>query len=386
MSDLREALEGAFESAGEESGQETDVGPIETAGATSGGGEDASGGTTTPDAAPEAKAAAPGRARDEAGKFAKASGTSKAPAPKALAPKETSIRTEPLKAAAPAPGTAGNQAEPVAAAPTPEAKAPQSWKPAAREKWAALPPEVQQEAVRVDREVRQVMQEAAASRKFHQSFNEIFSPYMGMVQAEGSEPLRAVGNLLQTAAALRTAPPAHKAQLVAQMVRQFSIPIDALDAALAGQAPPQGQAQGVDPTAIARQVHQSIMQDFQRQRSQMAAQNGHKEVAAFVEGKEFIEDVRETMADILDLRARQGIQTSLEDAYKMALKLHPEVSGVIAQREAAKAAQSANVSTLRAKNAASSVRSQPTSAPANGRESRNLRDDLEAAISAASGR
>lgn len=383
MSDLREALEGAFESAGEESGQTTDVGPIETAGASTGSGEDASGGTATPDVAPEAKAPAPARARDEAGKFAKASSAPKANATKALAPKETSLSSEPAKTV---PGTTGNQAEPVAATPTPEVKAPQSWKPAAREKWAALPPEVQQEAVRVDREVRQVMQEAAASRKFHQSFNEVFSPYMGMIQAEGSEPLQAMGRLLQTAAALRTAPPTHKAQLVAQMVKMYGVPIDALDAALAGQAPPQGQAQGVDPTAIARQVHQSIMQDFQRQRSQAAAQNGHKEVAAFVEGKEFIEDVRETMADILDLRARQGIQTSLEDAYKMALKLHPEVSGVIAQREAAKAAQSANVSTLRAKNAASSVRSQPTSAPVNGRESRNLRDDLEAAISAASGR
>ncbi len=76
------------------------------------------------------------RARDEKGRFA---------------PKGP-------EAPAPAIGAPAKPQAPAEVAPTPPVesiKPPQSWKPGIREKFAALPPEVQQEVIRREREVEQ---------------------------------------------------------------------------------------------------------------------------------------------------------------------------------------------------------------------------------------
>lgn len=97
--------------------------------------------------------------RDDKGRFA--------PKAKDAAPEQKSLAAPP-QAPSTAPA-ATDAAPPSPAQPSPAAadlRAPSSWKPAAREKWAALPPEIQQEVVRVDREIRQTMQETAAVRRF----------------------------------------------------------------------------------------------------------------------------------------------------------------------------------------------------------------------------
>jgi hypothetical protein len=85
-------------------------------------------------------------------------------------------------------------------------------------------------------------------------------------------------------------------------------------------------------------------------------------VEAFTSTAEFMDDVREDVADMMELASRRGVALTLEDAYNRACKLHPEVSQVLQQREAAKAANALQASTQRARAASSSVRSQPTAA------------------------
>lgn len=337
MSGIREALGAAFDKA---------EAPAEAPEAAAP--EPAAPAPETPPAAPvaaEAPApvvevkspASPGR--DEKGRFAP-----KAPAePEAKTPEPAAGET-PKESAA----------EPEVPA-EPALKPPQSWKPAAREKWAALPPEVQQEAVRVDREVQRVMREAAPARKLAEDFIRTVAPFEAMIRAEGSEPLKAVGNLLQTAAALRTAPPAYRAQLVAQLVRTYQIPIDALDAALVGEAPKGHDAGPVDAGSVAQQV----MAMLEQQSSSRRAQHGQAEVEQWSDGKEFFDDVREDMADLLEAAAKRGKALTLDDAYKRALQLHPDVSQVLKQREAAEAAKKLNASAQRAKAAGVSVKTEP---------------------------
>jgi len=56
-----------------------------------------------------------------------------------------------------------------------------------------------------------------------------------------------------------------------------------------------------------------------------------------------------------------GVAKDLPSAYDAALKLHPEISGVLEQRKAAEAARTGNAATERAVQAASSVRASPVS-------------------------
>lgn len=270
---------------------------------------------------------------------------------------------------APAPTKPGVAAAPVAtgtpaATPPAELKAPQSWKAGTREKWGALPPEVQQEVYRREKETAAALQQASQARELHSAFTQTVQPYLGMIQAEGGQPMAAIGNLLQTAAALRTAPAGHKAQLIANMVRTFGVPIEALDAALSGQPMPQGQGhqQAVDPNAIARQVMQQVTQGLQTQRQQATQQRYVTQMQDFASKHEFYDDVREYMADLLEVAGRRGIELTPEDAYNRSCEMHPEISKVHAQRKAVQQANATVASTQRARAASSSIRSQPSGA------------------------
>ena len=56
-------------------------------------------------------------------------------------------------------------AEPVEAKSSPTDRAPQSWKPAEKAKWATIDPDVKQEIYRREREVTKTLSETAAARQ-----------------------------------------------------------------------------------------------------------------------------------------------------------------------------------------------------------------------------
>lgn len=321
------------------------------------------------------------RARDETGRFTRAEKPqpSKTPAPAVAKPTATP---------APKPQAANVTPQPVV--PTASAtKPPQSWKPQAREKWATLPPEVQQEAIRRETETARALQESSEARKSWDSFRQVVAPYEGMLRAEGSEPIAAVASLLQTAAALRTAPVQHKAQLMAQMMGTFGIPVQALAAALDGQPVPQQAQPQFDPA----QVEQRIMQRLQAQQQQALLARNADEVEAFGEGREFYDvndptgrQIREMMGDMMEVAAKRGLPLSLEEAYNRALRLHPDTSAVLSQREAGQQANATQASTQRAKRASSSTRSHPASPLDMGSKPKDLRAALEAAWDSSTGR
>lgn len=370
MTEIREALNGAFDKSSPDTPPPESGTPIEALGTDD---------TPPPGELPasEAPAAAATPARGATGKFTK---PGQAPSVPTLAP------TAPAAAStSPAETPAATAATP----PTPTVKAPQSWRPEVREKWAVLPPEVQQEVARREREVATALQETAGARRTAEAFTRLVEPYRALMT---DEPIKVVGGLLQTFAALRTAPPAHKAQLVARLIQDYQIPVDALASALDGQPASQqpGQppaAPALDPETLLSQAEQRVMQRIQAQTQKAMAEKARRETEAFVaSGKaEFFDDVRDLMANALDIAARSGVALTLQEAYDRACVLHPEVSKVLEQRKLSTAATANNAATQRAKAAASSVRSQPAAAPAAPAPD-DIRSQLEASISRLSGR
>jgi hypothetical protein len=320
---------------------------------------------STPAVAVEEASETSGQPRGPDGKFAKKAADEAghgASAPEAGATPAGVATTPPVGQPVP---------EPVAAV-----KPPQSWKPAAREHWASLPPAVQAEIARREGETSKVLSETGEARKFRETFQQAVAPYEAMLRSEGSDPVQAVSSLLETARQLKSGSPQQKAAMVAQIVRGYNVPIDALDAQLAGQ-PYQGQQQQPMQDPRVDQLF-AQMEQAKQQRVQQEAQQADEAVTTFGADKEFFDDVREDMADIIEIAEKRGQKMDLEVAYKRAIGMNEEISGIMRQREAAKAAATTKVATQRSKAAASSVRgSGPPAATPPGMGS--LEDEVRAA-------
>jgi len=330
-----------------------------------------------PEAAPESpveEAPVSDAARDEQGRFA----------PKAEA-QEVSLPEEKAQESI----TPGPKPGPRA----PDERAPASWSPEVRQHWQALPPDVRQEVYKREREVQQTLQDSAEARKTVDSFQRVIAPYEAYIRAENSNPLQAVDNLMATAVRLRTANGPELADLVAGIVQQFGLGrfgqpfIEQLDTALASKL-------GVGPQAASQpapQLQQALQQelapirqfmsqieDMKSQREQQATQQAAQSVEQFLQQAEFGQDVREEMADILELSARRGRDLTLQDAYNQAVRLHPSIGKIVSQREQAQ--QSARPLAQR-KIAASSVSgSAPMGAPQ--QSATDIRSAIESAIEA----
>lgn len=390
---MRDALAAAFDAAEErEAAPAEEVEPVEAAPA-----EEPDAPVEEPqeargDAAPEngaeeqTQASEDGRARDEQGRFAaKAKPDPKAKPGKATAkPQEPAAQTKkPDAQAAPAEGQ-----EPPKEPTAPASKPPAGWGPAAREHWGKLPAEVQREVAKRERETAQVLERTAQERKQSEGARQFASeiantlrPYEAMIRAESSGPLQAIDSMFRFAHALRSAPPPHKAQLVANLVKTYGVPIEALADALEGkpgQAPPQQYAPPPQPPPQPREFRDPRLDQLLARQEQALQQQYQSEMQKFAETHDFYDDVREDMASFVEIAAKRGVDLPLEEAYNRSIALHPEIQQVLKQRETVKAAATAQAATQRAKAAASSVKPHPAQAAPQASGPKDLRAQIEA--------
>lgn len=272
-------------------------------------------------------------------------------------------------------------------------KAPASWKPEEREGWDKLDPRHQQAVLRREREITQTLAQTAGMRQFANEVARTLDPYLPMIQAEGSNPVRAIGEVMKTAALLRTAPPQQKALAVGDMILQFGVDLKILDqyltAKMEGKSMPQG---GQDLSGIEQLIQRQLapVQEFMgtiQQQRQQAAQRVTQQAAQTLDqfmqdpANEFAEDVREDMADLLDMAANRGVTLSLQDAYKRATMAHPTISMIVARRAAQATAAQQTAAAQRARNA--SVSPSNSGAPAqsdDGEGDGSLRSDIMSSV------
>lgn len=273
-------------------------------------------------------------------------------------------------------------------------RAPASWRPETREHWAQLPEGVRAEVSRRESEVAKTLQETAEARKTVEAVMKTIEPYQHFIKAENSNPLQAIDNLMATAARLRTGTAPELATLVAGMVSQFGVGrfgngfVELLDQALAGQQPksdPQQAAldQALNQRLAPLQNMYSQFQQAQQTQQMQAAQSAQNQVSRFLTKAEFGEDVREEMADLLEVANRKGQNLTLQDAYKKACMLNDNVRSVLQQRRKAQGAQTQTQAAKRARSTAVQVSG---AAPMGGmkQETTNVRNAIEAAIAMSS--
>lgn len=277
-----------------------------------------------------------------------------------------------------------------AGAQQPQLRAPASWKPNERELWAKLPPDVQQAVVRRETETARSLQESARARDALTHVQRVVSPYTANIQASGSDAIGAIENFFKADHTLRHGSVSEKAQLAANIIKQYGVDINALDQVLAGQAvtPDPNTQMAEQLRREMQQQLQPVMQYFngiqgQRQRAMQQINSdagGQVETFAQDPKNEFFEDVREDMADIIDLYTARGASISLQDAYNRAINMNPQVSAIVQQRAEQQRVNTQAQAAQRARRAAASISGSP--APA-GAAPGPAGDDRRATIAAA---
>lgn len=329
MSDLRSALESAFE-------EKTDEAPhTETV-------------VNTPEPVTQEKpleTSAEQRARDEAGRF-----SAKEKAPEPVAPPAEEVK--PIKA-------------------------PSSWKPAAQEAYlkagrgeTLTTEEVRiltSEADRRESDFHRGVEEFKTHAQKARAYEQVIAPYQQTFQQLGVDAPTAIGALLKADHTLRYGDPATKAQYFQQLAQQYGVNLEQI------QNPPQYDPQTQYLMQQLNELRQTQAQ-WHNNIQQQEQTRANQELEQFSQaGNAHFDAVRGDMADLLET----GKAISLQDAYEKAVWMNPDIrqSLIEQQRSEAQKKAMAEAQTLRAKTAAVSVKGSSPSAggvQTNGSDLRSL--------------
>jgi hypothetical protein len=237
------------------------------------------------------------------------------------------------------------------------------------------------------------MQEAAQARQQTTQLQEVFAPHMDRINSVyGGNAMQAVNNLLAVERQLFNGTAVSKAQLIANIVKQFGIDVVALDHALAGVAPPEVTQQQSNIEQLLEQRLAPIQQfvQSQQQREQQARQQEQQRVNHTIESMAvdpkfpYFEEVRQDMADIIEMGNRRGVAISLEDAYTRAVRMNDDTYQASSSRSSSQAATDAALQAHQAaqlaKGAAVSVSGNPTGVGTNHGNPEDLRGTILAAL------
>lgn len=321
------------------------------------------------------------RARDEAGRFAQAVKGEEKPKRETLTLPE---KTEGVQAD---PGAKLGVTDPAPAAPitpaAPAIKPPEGLKGELKAKFGELPPEWQQEISRREAEAHKALTSQDEERQFGRRINQLSSPYLPTIRAEGATVEKAFENYLQTAHVLRQGTPFQKAQALHSIAQQFNVDLN-LPLQGAGSDPQTAQLwQRLEAAEAKLQA-----QDQQRQQQESQGLQSQVETFASQPGHEHFQTVRVHMGALMEA----GAAKTMDEAYQMAIWAHPDLRSTLldAQTKAAEEKRKTEQLALsqRAKQAAVSVTGAPgSSRPLNGAQSHgSIEDDVRAAMSEVQGR
>lgn len=275
--------------------------------------------------------------------------------------------------------------------PSEDLKAPASWKPAAREHWNSLKPDVKREILRREGDIQKGLQQASQHKKVAEEYYHTIQPYQGIIRAAGATPSQAISTMFDTAMQLTFGNPKQKAQKVREIIENYSVDIETLDMVLADM-----EVEDVGDPQLLQAIDQRLqpvtqfmneMRGYQQNQDTQLQTQVQSDLQAFAGSNEFYEDVRDTMADLMEVAAKHNRTMSLQEAYDQACMITPEVKKVLDHRAAKNAVIRPDKETLRRKKrAASSVADEGAVGGNSSGGANSLRGALESAFEDAENR
>mgnify|MGYP003403779688 CR=1 FL=1 len=270
-------------------------------------------------------------------------------------------------------------AEPAPVAEAPVRKAPSSWKPAAQEAFlkadrgeSLTPEEVKMltaEAERRESDFHKGVSEFKTHSDRARAYDQAIAPYQAHLQAMRVDAPTAIGALLKADYTLRNSDPATKAQYFQNLAKEYGID-------LSNQEVPNYSPQ----EQFLMQQMQELRQrqdSWQNSIAQQESERAQSALSQFTQAeKPHFEAVRNDMADLM----QAGKAKTLEEAYDMAVWMRPDIRSTLIEQQRAEVQRKAeeHAHALKAKAASVSVRGSSPSAggvqPGNG----SLRDIIAA--------
>ena len=215
-------------------------------------------------------------------------------------------------------------------------KSPNSWKPAEREHWSKVPVELQARIKAREHETENILRDSAEARKSQEFMNHLGNSYAPVFAAEGVNDVpTGIKGMVDTIALLQNGSPVDKANKMAQLIQHYGIDIGTLDSVLVGEAPQNPQAHELQQLIDQRMqpVNQllSRIEQSQQQSQQQSQEEANRQVAEFK--GEFLTDVRNDMADLLDMAAARNQPMTLQEAYDKAVILRPDLQSILTERQ-----------------------------------------------------
>jgi len=295
------------------------------------------------------------------------------------APEPKPASVEPAVATAPA-ATPPSEV----AAPSTELKAPAQWKPAVREKWAALPREVQEEVLRREGDTMRLIGSVGQKIRMADEVGQHLQPFIPKLTASGTNTQEFLGDVFGTIKSLANGSPQEKAEVIANIIQSYGIDLKTLDATLSGRIsapPPDPRLVEAHRRAVAAETQLRQRDGERYQQTEQTVQNTLTQFAS--DGKnEFFDDVRYLMADLVE----SGRVNTLQDAYQAAIWANPDTRKILLQREAVTRAEAKTQRAGYARRASSSVGGAPRGPGASTHgQNLSLRDTIAAAMDEQSG-
>jgi hypothetical protein len=201
---------------------------------------------------------------------------------------------------------------------SPLAKAPASWKGQAKEVWAALPEQARKEVIRREKQINQTLQESAEARHTYGALQQIAQKHGEKFQQWNANPVQVLEQFMDADRNLSSGPMETRAAYMARLIKEYDIDIVALDGALSGAV--QGKPSTLDMEARIQQLVDQRLAPFQ-QRIQADEQAQTQKIASTIQAMEqnpeypYFDEVREEMADLIEINMSRGVVVTLDDAY-----------------------------------------------------------------------
>jgi hypothetical protein len=202
---------------------------------------------------------------------------------------------------------------------------------------------------------------------------EAIKPFEGSLRENNLSPAQWISNLGNAHAKLVYGSPEQKLEMFAQLANEYGVNLGALT----------GQT-GYDPqfSQLAQELNQiknqwSSFQSSQEQQEQAQLQN---EIESFSNDKPYFDEVRETMAGLL----QSGMADDLQSAYDKAIRLNDDVFQRVSAEQAQKseAAQREKVAAAKAKVLSPKSTTPTASATNGGKTASSAREAIMAAMEA----
>ena len=260
--------------------------------------------------------------------------------------------------------------EEVVAEAKPSRPRPSSWKKDYEESWGTLDPALQDYIAQREADFAKGVSTYKAQWDQAQPVLQSLERFAPILQQNGVDPAQWINSLGTAHQTLVYGNPEQKLQMFAQLANDYGVDLNGLTG-----------GQGISPqfSMIAQELSQikNQWQQFQSQQEQQEQAQLKGEIDLFSKDKPYFEDVRETMAGLL----QNNMASDLQTAYDKAIRLHDDIWQKI-QSEQVKSSQKeqqSKIAAVKAK-AISPKSSSPTANVAIGGKGNNLRDQLASIV------